>query len=110
METLNVYATQNGDAYPSAESFIGDTRGNQIFIGVSPAVGFDDRQEFGPFEQLPGDNHRQMMSSSFTITMDKDGVFTGVQQGNKTYSIADWNKRMQSTQLEKQEETPLPIH
>ena len=28
--------------------------------------------------------------------MDENGVFTGVQQGNKTYSVGDWNKTMTS--------------
>jgi hypothetical protein len=41
-----------------------------------------------------------MMSANFTVTMDKNGVFTGVVVGTgkdaKTYSVADWNKMMQS--------------
>jgi len=32
--TLNVSAVQTGDAFPAAETFIGDTKGNQLFIGV----------------------------------------------------------------------------
>ncbi|WP_214831784.1 hypothetical protein [Chryseobacterium sp. ISL-6] len=42
------------------------------------------------------------MSNNFTVTMDKNGVFTGVQQGDKTYSVSDWNKTMQSTPAVKQ--------
>jgi 3,4-dihydroxy-2-butanone 4-phosphate synthase len=49
-----------------------------------------------------------MMSNSFTVTMDAKGVFTGVKQGDKTYSITDWNKMMQSKPTEKQEEKPFP--
>lgn len=88
--TLNVNAVQTGDAFPSAETFIGDTKGNQLFIGVSPAIGT-------PYTSLPGDGDTKMMSANFTVTMDKKGVFTGVQQGDKTYKIEDWNKTMQST-------------
>lgn len=90
--TLQVNAVQTGDAFPAAETFIGDTKGNQLFIGVSPA----DAGTTGPYTQLPGDNSRPMMSASFTITMDSNGVFTGVKQGDKTYSMADWNKMNQN--------------
>ncbi len=99
--TLNVTATQKGDAFPSAETFISDTKGNPLFIGVSPAVG-------GPYTSLPGDNKRAMMSNSFTITIDKGGVFTGVKQGDKTYSTSDWNNLMQSKPTEKAPEKPYP--
>jgi len=91
--TLNVNAVQTGDAFPAAETFIGDTKGNQLFIGVSPAIG-------SALTSLPGDNSRPMMSANFTITMDAKGVFTGVVVGSskdvKTYNVADWNKMMQA--------------
>ncbi|WPV69690.1 hypothetical protein [Chitinophaga sp. LS1] len=64
-----------------------------LFIGVSAANG-------NPYTSLPGNNNnnnnRSMMSANFTVTMDDMGVFTGVQQGNKTYSITDWNKMNQN--------------
>jgi RHS repeat-associated protein len=90
--TLQVAASQTGDAFPAAETFIGDTKGNQLFIGVSPA----NAGTTGPFTQLPGDNNRPMMTANFTITMDSNGVFTGVKQGDKTYSVADWNTMNQN--------------
>jgi RHS repeat-associated protein len=101
--TLNVTASQNGDEFPSAETLIGDTKGTQLFVGVSPAVG-------GPYTMLPGDNDRPMMSNSFTVTIDKDGGFTGVKQGDKTYSVADWNKMMQAKPVAKPDEKPFPAH
>jgi len=87
--TLKVNAVQTGDAFPSAETLISDTKGNQLFIGVSPADG-------SPYTSLPGDNDRPMMEADFTIKMDSNGVFTGVQEGDNSYSIADWNKMNQS--------------
>lgn len=87
--TLGVSVTQTGDAFPAAETMIGDTGGNQLMIGVSPAVG-------NPLSSLPGDGGKAMMSNNFTVTMDENGVFTGVQQGDKTYSVGDWNSMMQS--------------
>jgi len=87
--TLKVNAVQTGDAFPSAETMIGDTKGNQLFIGVSAANG-------NPYTSLPGDNDRPMMQANFTITMDGKGVFTGVQQGDKKYTPAEWNKMNQN--------------
>ena len=85
-------AVQTGDAFPSAETLIGDTKGNMIFIGVSPANAGTE----GPYTSLPGENDRPMMSAEFTITMDNKGVFTGVQQGDNKYTIQDWNKMNQN--------------
>lgn len=90
--TLKVNAVQTGDAYPSAETLIADTKGTQLFIGVSPANAGTE----GPYTSLPGDNDRPMMSANFTVTMDGKGAFTGVQQGDKKYSVADWNKMNQN--------------
>jgi len=108
--TLSVTANQTGDAYPVAETLIGDSKGNQLFIGVSPALGGDDAKELGPFQQLPGDNNRDMMSNSFVITIDQNGVFTGVKQGDKTYTVGEWNKMMQAKALVKEGEKPFPAH
>jgi RHS repeat-associated protein len=87
--TLKVNAVQTGDAFPSAETMIGDTGGNQLFIGVSAANG-------NPYISLPGDFKRPMMEANFTIKMDSNGVFTGVQQGEKKYTITEWNKLNQN--------------
>lgn len=88
--TLNVNAVQTGDAFPAAETFIGDTSGNQLFIGVSPAIG-------NPYSSLPGDGDKNMMSANFTVNIDKKGVFTGVTMGDKSYTMDEWNK-MNSSQ------------
>lgn len=87
--TLKVNAVQTGDAFPSAETMIRDTKGNQLFKGVSAANG-------NPYTSLPGDNDRPMMQANFTITMDNKGVFKGVQQGDKKYTTREWNKMNQN--------------
>lgn len=92
--TLNVNAVQTGDAFPAAETFIGDTSGNQLFIGVSPAIG-------NPYTSLPGDGDKAMMSANFTINIDKKGVFTGVTMGDKSYTMDEWNKMNSSQSTEK---------
>jgi RHS repeat-associated protein len=94
--TLDITASQVGDRYPAAETFISDTKGNSLFIGVSPYDG-------NPATGLPGDNKREMMSSSFTVTIDKAGVFTGVKQGKTTYTMEEWNKMIQRQPLDKNE-------
>jgi hypothetical protein len=90
--TIKVNASQFGDAVPSAETLIGDTKGNQLFIGVSPA----QAGTTGPYTMLAGDNYRLMMVADFTITMDGKGVFTGVKRGDNKYTVDEWNKRNQS--------------
>ena len=73
-------------------------------IGVSPAIAGTE----GPYTALVGDNNRPMMSANFTVTMDENGVFTGVQQGNKNYSIGDWNKMHESSNTARVPEQYLP--
>ncbi len=92
--TLTVRATMKGDAFPAAEMFIGDTKGQQLMVIASPAQG-------NPLMSLPGKNNRPMGSANFTITINAKGEFTGVVTGTgkdmKTYSVADWNKKLQAT-------------
>jgi RHS repeat-associated protein len=89
---LSVDATMKGDKFPSAEMFIGDTKGQQLMIMASPLSG-------NPLE-LIGDNNREMGSAKFDIKINEKGEFTGVVVGSgkdaKTYSVADWNKMMTS--------------
>lgn len=91
--TLKIHVVQSGDKFPTAETFIGDSKGNQLFIGVSPAGA---NAVTGPYTNLPFDENRPMMTSDFTVQTDKSGIFTGVQQGDKTYTPGEWNKMMQS--------------
>ena len=98
MGTLDIMAVQSGDKFPAAETFIQDTKGNALFIGVSPYDG-------NPYTSLPGDNDRPMMTSNFTATIDENGVFTGIKMGDKTYSVQEWNKMMQSTPLKSDNKT-----
>ena len=100
--TLDINVNQTGDRFPAAETFIQDTKGNPLFIGVSPYEG-------NPYTSLPGDNNRQMMSNSFTATMDSNGVFTGVKQGNQTYTVGEWNKLYQNVNTQTVSYTHLTL-
>lgn len=96
--TLSVNATMKGDGFPAAEMFIGDSKGQQVMIIASPYEG-------NPYMNLFGDGNKNMGSANFTITINEKGEFTGVITGSgkdaKTYTIDQWNKQVQSTQLEK---------
>lgn len=82
---LSISVSQAGDRFPAVETFIKDTSGNALFIGVSPYE--------GGVMKLNGDNNnRTMMSNNFTVTIDKSGNFTGVVKNGHTYSVAAWNK------------------
>ena len=92
---LSVDATMKGDHFPAAEMLIGDSKGQQVMAIASSAIG-------DPFESLPGDNNRAMGAAQFDIKINEKGEFTGVVQGGKTYTIADWNKMMTSKPTEEQ--------
>ena|GEM_PF-2290270 len=61
-------------------------------------------KNMGPFTELGGENeNRPITDFNFSITTDKNGNFTGVKEGDKTYNIGDWNKRFTSQSTQKQE-------
>jgi hypothetical protein len=98
---LNVDATMNGDKFPSAEMFIGDSKGTQIMVITSGYLG-------DPYSSLPGDNHLQMGSGSFQVKLNDKGEFQSVLQGGKTYGIEDWNKTQMSNPVAAPAEKPMP--
>jgi len=95
---LSVEATMKGDAFPAAEMFVGDTKGQQVFMITSPALG-------GP-ENLVGDGNVPMGYDKFDIKINEKGEFTGVVQGNKTYTIGDWNKMKQRAPTKVEDSPP----
>ena len=100
--TLSITGKLTGDNFPSTEAFISDPNGQSLFIGVGQ-IGADVGRNTGPFTELPGENRDNPIASfSLTITTNKEGNFTGVKAGNKTYTIEDWNKLFQNTQPQQQ--------
>lgn len=51
--------------------------------------------EQGGVIDLYGDNNKPLFNVNIKVNFDKKGNFTGVTQGNKTYSVSDWNKKVQ---------------
>lgn len=82
LSTLYVAGILRGDNFPSTESFIRDTSGQAVFLGI----GFYDAQggnkETGPFFALIGDAKRNITSFGLIIELDSKGNFVSVIGGH----------------------------
>lgn len=92
---LSIGAKITGDAFPSAEAFLTDQSGNSVFIGVSGLSG-------NVLQSLWGDNFRDMIDANFNISIDKSGNFTGVNVGDKSFTLEEWNKQFETKSTEKE--------
>jgi hypothetical protein len=98
--TLSISGSLRGDNFPSTEAFITDPAGKNLFIGIGQiAAGVD--KDWGPLKELPFENTRPITSFNLTVTTDKNGNFTGVQQGKTTYTLDAWNKLFTSKPTQK---------
>ncbi len=87
---LNVTGTFSGDAFPSTEAFITDQSGKtNLLLGA--------HKEQGGLGNLFGENTRPTFSVNMQVNIDNKGNFTGVTQGDKTYTVKEWNTHVQST-------------
>lgn len=88
--TLSISGSFTGDAFPSAEAFIEDQgRGKsqqRLLLGAY--------KEDGGISDLVGDNKENLFKVNMTVTFDKKGRFTGVRQGDKSYTVDEWNKKV----------------
>jgi hypothetical protein len=49
----------------------------------------------GGLLSLFGDNKNPLFNVNMQVHFDNNGYFTGVKQGKKTYSVDEWNKKVQ---------------
>jgi hypothetical protein len=85
---LTVTGSFTGDKFPSTEAFITDQSGKtKLFLGA--------QMEKGGVGDLYGDNKENLFKVNMQVKFDDKGNFTGVQQGKTTYSVTDWNKKVQ---------------
>jgi RHS repeat-associated protein len=78
-----------GDAFPAAEAFINDSKGNSVFLGV-----FSIPNGNTPYNSLPGNAGRPMITiPALTVNTNKDGIFQNVVFEGKTLTLDEWNKR-----------------
>ncbi len=88
--TLNITGSFTGDEFPSTEAFIIDQSGKgKLFLGA--------RMESGGVGDLFGDNKESLFNVNMEVQIDKNGNFTGVKEGDKSYSVGEWNQRVQNT-------------
>jgi RHS repeat-associated protein len=90
---LSVNANIYGDNFPNTEISIKDPSGQSLFAGVDVRAGGQDSNPL----ILIGGATENIMNINFSINIDSKGNFTGVVQGNTTYSISDWNDRFRNT-------------
>ncbi|QTE21037.1 RHS repeat-associated core domain-containing protein [Polaribacter cellanae] len=75
-----------GDKFPSNETFITDSNGVGVFLGVSGADG-------NPLISLPGNGNETMSTFNISVNFNTDGGITGVTYNKKNYTVAEWNKQ-----------------
>jgi hypothetical protein len=86
--TLNINGSFTGDQFPSTEAFVTDQSGKtKVFLGA--------QMEQGGVGDLYGDNKQPLFNVNMQVNFDNKGNFTGVTQGKTTYSVSDWNKKVQ---------------
>jgi hypothetical protein len=76
-----------GDTFPSAEAFIKDQSGVQVFLGA--------KREQGNILSLYGDNRKPLFNVNMQIMFDNKGNFPGVRYDGQVYTVDEWNKRVQ---------------
>lgn len=85
---LNISGSLSGDQFPSSEAFVADQSGNKVFLGA--------RHEEGGVSDLAGDNKKSLFSVDLSIKFDRKGNFTAVIHNGRTYTISQWNKKVQN--------------
>jgi hypothetical protein len=88
ISSINASGTVMGDAFPNAEVFLRDSAGTGVMLGT-----FSHDPGASPFNSLPGNNTRPMISISDISINVQNGVFASVTHQGTTYSIDDWNRR-----------------
>lgn len=86
---LSISANITGDKFPSTESFITDSAGNSVFIGVGALEG-------NPFKSLKGEGGKDIINTNLQIKFNSDGIFQNVIFNGQEHSIQDFNKLFES--------------
>jgi len=53
------------------------------------------KREEGGVADLVGDNKEALFKINIKVNFEKKGNFTGVISNDKTYSVEEWNKKIQ---------------
>lgn len=92
-QTLTITGELTGDNFPATEAFITDPSGQSVFLatGGPPAIAT-------PFINLMGDRQRPITDISVTFNTDENGNFVSVADGDRTYSLDEWNEQFTAEQ------------
>lgn len=85
---LTITGSFTGDKFPSTEAFVTDQSGKtKLFLGA--------QMENGGIGDLYGDNKKPLFNVNMHVKFDVKGNFTGVQVLKASYTVAEWNKKVQ---------------
>lgn len=87
--TLSILGSFTGDTFPSAEAFITDQSKNNLFLGAS--------METGGVHSLFGENKSRKFNVSMQVLFNSEGNFIGVKQGDRIFSVQEWNQQIQDS-------------
>lgn len=80
---ISVSIRMSGDAFPNAETLIGDKFGHRVMLHTFETTG---ERNSGPFKYLPFDMQRDMGRSEVKIYHDQVGNFSGYEgNGQSSY-------------------------
>ncbi|MNT78041.1 hypothetical protein D3C72_2172370 [compost metagenome] len=86
---MSISATASGDGFPSTESYITDSTGNSVFIGVSKLEG-------SPFTSLKGEGTKPLFNANIQIKFDSNGTFQNVTRNGQTQSLSQDKKQFEN--------------
>jgi RHS repeat-associated protein len=92
-DMLTISVNGYGDNFPNTEMFVADPSGQTVFIGVDVRAAGQDKSP----TILIGGATENIVNTSLSIKIDGKGNFTGIVQGDKTYTVNDWNERFKNT-------------
>ena len=85
---LTITGSFTGDKFPSTEAFDTNQSGKtKLFLGA--------QMENGGIGDLYGDNKKPLFNVNMHVKFDVKGNFTGVQVLKASYTVAEWNKKVQ---------------
>ena len=89
---LTISVNAYGDDFPNTEMFVADPSGQTVFIGIDVRAAGNDKNP----TILIGGATENIANPSVSIKIDSKGNFVGIVQGDKTYSVNDWNERFKN--------------
>ncbi len=92
-QTLTITGELTGDNFPATEAFVTDPSGQSVFLATGGPPRFAT-----PFINLMGDNQRPIADIDVTVNTDEHGNFVSVVDGDKTYSLEQWNQQFTAEQ------------